>query len=68
MALPPPRLAPDPPPAAAPELALAQGLDQRRLQPAAGLGVNHGVDGLMADANLWVIGVHGTECRGDLFG
>ena len=63
-----PRLAPDPPTDTAPVLALAQGLDHRRLQPAARLGVDHGIDRLVAHAGLAVIGVHGPQCRGDLFG
>lgn len=64
------RLAPDPPPDpptdTAPELALAQGLDHRRLQPATGLGVDHGVDRLVAHAGQAVIGKHGPKCRRDL--
>jgi hypothetical protein len=62
-----PRLAPDPSTDTAPVLALTQGLDHRRLQPAARLGVDHGVDRLVACAGLGGIGVHGPQCRGDLF-
>jgi hypothetical protein len=61
-----PRLAADPPADTAPVLALAQGLDHRRLQPATGLGVDHGIDRLMACAGLGGIGVHGPKCRRDL--
>ena len=60
------RLAPDAPTKAAPELALAQGLDHRHFQPAAGLGGDHGVDRLVAHAGQAVIGMHGPKCRRDL--
>ena len=63
-----PRLAPDPSADTAPVLALTQGLDHRRLQPAARLGVDHGVDRLVACAGLGIIGVHGPKCRRDLLG
>ena len=63
-----PRLAPDAPPNPAPLLVLAQGLHQRCLQPATGLGVDHRVDGLVAHAGLGVIRMHGPQCRRDLLG
>ena len=57
---------------AVPCLALPQGLDHRRFQPAAwlgpDLGVNHGVDRLVAHAGSGVIGMPAPQCRGNLLG
>ena len=55
-------------PCAAPGLALAQGLYHRRLQPTARLGVDHGVDRLVAQAGHLIVGELEPHCRCDLLG
>jgi hypothetical protein len=61
-----PGLALGPPADTTPVLALTQGLIAA-FSPPRGSSVDHGVDRLMAHAGLGGTGVHGQQCRGDLF-